>query len=281
MFTKNESFHLNHALILTVIIAVVLILEHLLHEIIPDEYFRSISIMITALGLHYFLSTSLLHPYEAQDEKIQTLIEETLHELNTPIATIKANLQMLEHPNNDEKTTKRLQRIHQASQNLSHLYENIEHSLKSEMSTVTKESFSLQEQVAKSITKVADIQGNIHIQNNISHAIMIKTEKFGFERSIDNLLSNAIKYNHPDGFVRFTFEENTLLITDSGEGIDSKNLFIIFDKAYQENPTTQGFGLGLSIVKAFCDQEQIRIRINTKKKKGTTIFLDLTSLLHP
>jgi len=74
-------------------------------------------------------------------------------------------------------------------------------------------------------------------------------------------------------------EENTLFIQDSGIGIDTKNLFIVFDKSYQENPSTEGFGIGLSIVKSFCDKHKIKIKIDTKKDVGTTISLDLGALV--
>ena len=141
-----------------------------------------------------------------------------------------------------------------------------------------KEPFDLQEIIEKSIHKVSDIRGDIQIENLLpSQAIY--ADKKGFERMIDNLLSNAIKYNKPKGFVSFTLHKTHLYIQDSGKGIDTKNLFIIFDKSYQENPTTKGYGIGLSIVKSYCDKEKITIKIETQKDKGTTIMLDLAPLL--
>jgi len=112
------------------------------------------------------------------------------------------------------------------------------------------------------------------IENNLT-PIMITADKSGFEKIIDNLLSNALKYNKKGGFVRFYIADKKLFIQDSGQGIDSKNLFIIFDKSYQENPSTKGFGIGLSIVKSYCDKEKIDIKIETKKGEGTTIMIDL------
>jgi signal transduction histidine kinase len=261
-----------------VVVSVVLLLERYLPSLIPLISLRTIIIMIVALLLHYFLSTSLLEHYKRQEENLKNLVEETLHELNTPIATIEANLKMLQKSHTDEKTLKRLSRISLASKNLSELYEGIEHSIKSEIEHTQKEPFNLHEIVRKSIQKIGDIKGDIHIENLLP-SIMIEAEKRGFERVIDNLLSNAIKYNKKEGFVKFYLRENQLCIQDSGWGIDTKNLFIIFDKSYQENPTTKGYGIGLSIVKSYCDKEKITIKIETKKAEGTTILLDIKHLL--
>ncbi len=260
-----------------VVIATALFLEHFLTPLVPLTSLRTILIMILSLALQFFLSTSLLEHYKTQEENLKNLVDETLHELNTPIATIEANLKMLEKSHNDEKTQKRLSRIKQASKNLSTLYESIEHSIKSEIALVEKSTFDLHTLIEKSIHKVSDIHGDVTIENN-TPPLMLKSEQNGFERAIDNLLSNAIKYNRADGKVTFSLKGTQLFIQDTGRGIDSKNLFIIFDKTYQENPSTQGFGLGLSIVKSFCDKEDIMIKIETKKDKGTTIMMELKNL---
>lgn len=279
MNSKSKSFYLNNALIMIVVVSVVLLLETFLAPLVTFTSARTILIMIVALGLHFFLSTSLLEHYKTQERNLKNLVDETLHELNTPIATIQANLKMLEKAHSDEKTLKRLERISLASKNLSQLYEGIEHSIKSEIDTVEKESFELKKLIDESILKISDIQGDIMIENQLP-SIMINTDKNAFERSIDNLLSNAIKYNKKEGFVKFFLKNKKLYIQDSGQGIDSKNLFIIFDKSYQENPTTKGYGIGLSIVKSYLDKENIDIKIDTKKGVGTTIMIDLKHLIN-
>jgi len=261
-----------------VVVSVVLLLEYFLTPLVTLTSARTIIIMIVALGLHFFLSTSLLEHYKTQERNLKNLVDETLHELNTPIATIQANLKMLEKAHSDEKTLKRLARIGQASTNLSRLYEGIEHSIKTEIETVEQELFDLKTLIDGSIQKVTDIQGDIMIENLLA-TLMIKTDKNSFERSIDNLLSNALKYNKKGGSVTFFLKNKKLYIQDSGQGIDSKNLFIIFDKSYQENPTTAGYGIGLSIVKSYLDKENLDIKIDTKKGVGTTIMIDLKNII--
>ena len=80
------------------------------------------------------------------------------------------------------------------------------------------------------------------------------------------------------GFLKIYTRQKQLIFEDSGIGIDTKNLFIVFEKSFQENPSTKGFGIGLSIVKSYCDKYNITIKIDTKKDIGTKISLDLKYL---
>lgn len=105
--------------------------------------------------------------------------------------------------------------------------------------------------------------------------MIIKTDKNGFCKVIDNLLSNAIKYNDIDGYIKIGLKENTILyIENSGHTIDTKHLFDVFDRFFQEDSSKNGFGLGLSIVKEFCDKNKIAINI-IPLEKGTRFELNL------
>ncbi len=260
-----------------VVITLALLMEQFLSSILLDTFLRISLVILISFGIHLFLSTSLLDHYQTQEKNLKNIVNETLHELNTPISTIEANLKMLKKTHNDDKTQKRLARIQEASKNLSRLYESIEHSIKSEIDSVEKEFFDLQTIIQESIDNFLDIKRDITIEN-LTPPLMLFGDKNGFYTCIDNLLSNAIKYNKKNGFVKFSFYDGILKVEDSGIGIDTKNLFIVFDKAYQENPSTKGYGIGLSIVKSYCDKEKIKIKISTKKDIGTTIMMDLKQL---
>ncbi len=261
-----------------VVITLALLMEQSLSSIILDDFLRIPLVILISFGLHSFLSTSLLDHYQTQEKNLKNIVNETLHELNTPISTIEANLKMLQKSHSDDKTQKRLTRIQEASKNLSRLYESIEHSIKSEIDSVEKELFDLRAIIQESIDNFLDIKRDITIEN-LTPSLMLFGDKNGFYTCMDNLLSNAIKYNKKNGFVKFFFCDGILKIEDSGIGIDTKNLFIVFDKAYQENPSTKGYGIGLSIVKSYCDREKIEIKIDTKKDIGTIIMMDLTILI--
>jgi len=255
----------------------ILVTHHVFDGFLPDMLLDVILVCL-AVMLYLFLGSPMIDNFLKSDSNLKTMIDETLHELNTPIATIEANLSMLKKSTTDEKSLKRLNRIAGASTNLTKLYESIEYDIKENIQLIEKVSFDLKNAIDSAISKFDEIKQEKTITNLVPSRY-IHTDKNGFSKMLDNLISNAIKYNTDHGFVKIYMKENTLYIQDSGIGIDTKNLFIVFDKSYQENPSTEGFGIGLSIVKSFCDQHKIKIKIDTQKDKGTTISLDLSALV--
>ena len=244
-----------------------------------QETFIAITLLliILAVGLNFFLSKPLYEPLFRSDENLQKTIKETLHELNIPASTIQANAQMLERNIKDEKNKKRLNRIKLATNELLKLYNQMEYEIKKEIDKIDKQEFLLDEIIENSIDKFEDIKGNISIQNSIEN-IIINTDKNGFQKVIDNLLSNAIKYNIENGVVKIDFSKDTLTVFNTGKTIDTKNLFIVFEQYFQEDPKNSGFGLGLNIVKEFCDKNSIEIKIEPNKN-GTLIKLNLSKVI--
>jgi len=81
-----------------------------------------------------------------------------------------------------------------------------------------------------------------------------------------NILDNALKYTPPGGAVRVvlthTDEGRTFSVTDTGPGVEGKDLTKIFERFYrtEESRSTAGTGLGLSLVAAVVDLHNGKIR---------------------
>jgi len=275
---KRKNFLISNSILIAFIVIMVLVANYYLVSTFGfnHETFIAITLVliIFAIILNFFLSKPLYEPLFRSDENLQRTIKETLHELNIPASTIQANAQMLEKNIKDEKNIKRLNRIKLATNELLKLYNQMEYEIKKEIDRIDKQEFSLDEIINNSIDKFQDIKGSISIENSVKNRI-INSDKNGFQKIIDNLLSNAIKYNHENGVVKISFEDNTLSIFNTGKTIDTKNLFIVFEQYFQEDSKNSGFGLGLNIVKDFCDKNQIEIKIEPTKK-GTLIRLNLS-----
>ena len=231
-----------------------------------------ILLIIISLVLYKSLSNSILEELFKSDSEIQDKIKHTLHELNTPVSTIKLNTKMLLKQSKDEKIIQKLNRINQSCDDLLTLYNDMEYSIKKEVNNIQKEEISIDEIINNSIDKFIDIKKNIKIIYNKTN-LKIKTDKKGFQIVIDNLISNAIKYNKPNGSINIYTNKNKLYIKDSGIGIDIKNIFKVYDKYYQEKNTNIGFGMGLYTVKMFCDNNNIKLSINSKNNEGTEVVL--------
>ena len=282
MNSKKREFLISISIIFTFTLVIILYVNYTFISIfgLNQQNFIFIVLPLIILALAIFLSftSSILKPLFKSDEKLQQSIKETIHELNIPVSTIIMNTQMLEKKISDEKSLKRLDRIKQASNNLLKLYENMEYDIKKEIGKIENQEFFLDELISKSCDKFDDIKKDIKITTQIP-SILLNTDLNGFEKTIDNLISNAIKYNVKENpIVDINYEDGILSIYNSGEKIDTKNLFIIFDKYFQENSSNDGFGLGLSMVKEFCDKNRITINIETLES-GNKFNLNLKNII--
>lgn len=269
---------ISNMIVVVFTILIVLVVNHfLVTQIAFDQHsFFPITIFLLLLGsfLYYFLSTQLFTPLFKSEENIEHHIKETLHELNTPVATIQINAKILQKKEEDRKNLSRLKRIDDACGILLNLYNQMEYNIKEQIDNVNIEEFDISQSIVKSLQKHEDIKGEIEIIYT-EKSYLIKADKNGFERVIDNLLLNAIKYNKKDGKVIISLSEDILSFEDTGVGIDTQNLFHIFDKYYQENSLSSGIGLGLNIIKAYCDRYKIDIKIDSQKNKGSIFYLNL------
>lgn len=283
MNSKKREFLISISIIFTFTLIIILYINYVFIARfgLNQENFIYVIMPLVILGLGIFLSftNSILRPLFKSDEKLQQSLKETIHELNIPVSTIKMNTQMLQKALSDEKSLKRLKRIEQASSNLLKLYENMEYSIKKEIDKIENQEFYLDEVVNNSINKFDDIKKDTLIKTSIPH-ILLKSDLNGFEKTIDNLISNAIKYNKKeDPLIIINYKNNTLSIFNKGINIDTKNLFIVFDKYFQEDSSKDGFGLGLSMVKEYCDKNKILITIDTLED-GNQFNLNIKSIIH-
>ena len=89
-----------------------------------------------------------------------------------------------------------------------------------------------------------------------------------------NLVSNAIKYNKEGGYVRISCERDetslTLVVEDSGIGIEEDNLDLIFTRFKRiETNAEEGQGLGLAIAKSIVDFHEARIEVHSIPGEGS------------
>ncbi|PUE64144.1 sensor histidine kinase [Arcobacter caeni] len=282
MNSKKRDFLISISIIFTFSLIIILYLNYFFISLfgLNQENFIYIIMPLVLVGLGIFLSFSMsvLKPLFKSDEKLEQSLKETIHELNIPVSTIKMNTQLLQKTITDEKSIKRLDRIAQASNNLLKLYENMEYNIKKEIDKIDKQEFYLDEIIFKSCDKFDDIKKDTKIVVKIPN-ILILSDINGFEKTMDNLISNAIKYNIKDNpIVEISYQSPILSIFNTGEQIDTKNLFIVFDKYFQEDSSKDGFGLGLALVKEFCDKNKIAINIDTLEK-GNRFNLNLKNII--
>lgn len=119
---------------------------------------------------------------------------------------------------------------------------------------------------------------HLTFNNNIKYIYSIMGNRPLMHTLLFNLINNAIKYNKPKGSITIADELKEdvyiLEITDTGAGMDQQqieNAFNRFEKF--ETEEKESYGLGLAIVKSITAFHNIRVKIDSVKDKGTSIYL--------
>lgn len=242
-----------------------------------DIYISILFLLLIAFALGYSLNSYILSEKFKVDANLLHITKEILHELNIPLSTIQANTTLLRRTLKDnEKGIKRLARIDESSKRLNRLYHELIYSIKKEIHTIEKETFDVKKIVEDRVFFFKQFDRNDFILS--LSTLEISVDKIGFEKMLDNIITNAMKYSEKEKPIVITLKDTILSIKDSGIGIDEMELIKIYDRYYQSDNHIAGEGIGLSLVKAYCDDENIKIRIQSQKNRGTEVKFNLTNV---
>jgi signal transduction histidine kinase len=106
----------------------------------------------------------------------------------------------------------------------------------------------------------------------------LHSDKFGIEQIFQHLIENAINFTF-QGYIEITLDKDDkqkiiFSIADTGIGISEDFLPILFLPFTQEDHgytrKFEGNGLGLALVKGFCEINKAEIEVVSSKGKGTT-----------
>jgi len=231
-----------------------------------------LGMVLTLLG--YYLARLFVRPMRQSIRLLDDFIHDTTHELNTPLSSILANIEMIDSSQLPEQERKRLERIEVAARTVSTLYEDLKFVTLERHRPTREETFALDEVLHERL-EYFDVllrSKNLKLETDI-HPVNIHADRRLTARVIDNLLSNAIKYNRRGGTIEVALAEGELRISDTGIGMEAEALGQIFERYRRFNETEGGFGLGLDIVKGIVDRYGWKIEIHSEKGKGTTVIL--------
>ena len=233
-------------------------------------------VLLVAIGWGYVLTALIFAPKKQMEDALTSLSNDIMHELNIPLATIKANTAMLQKTLTDEKSLKRIQRIEDASTRLKKLYDQLMYSIHKEMHDIEKEEFDLKPLLEERIDVFNEQKRNPFVLDIQSFEVV--ADKIGFEQMFDNLISNAMKYSKKEAPICVTLNHDILSVKDEGVGMETAELLRVYERYYQVDSKKDGKGLGLALVKAYCDEQGIEIHIESEKGIGTTVSLTLSKI---
>jgi len=201
------------------------------------------------------------------------------HELKSPIAAMKLNLQTLErHQLNEDKRKELLDRCIKESNRLNDLCNNMlfASQLEGRQYKAARELFHLSELVEDAVADYAARYPR-NFEQDIIPGCKITGDKVMIHMAINNLLENAVKYTPVDKPVLITLEEKSgnaiLSIIDQGTGIPDNEKKNIFNKFYrvgnEESRKAKGTGLGLYLTNKIVLQHKGRIIVKNNTPSGS------------
>ena len=211
------------------------------------------------------------------------------HELKTPIAVSKLNLETIQkHKLTEEQQTKLVSNTLSETNRLDTLCNNllISYQLDENAFKVTSSQINLTELVEDNIKSFQTHFPARKILANIEEQIFVKGDAFLIEIAINNLLENAAKYSPKDKPITVILNgndaETTLNIADEGEGISDEDKKLVFKKFYrtgnQATKSARGTGLGLYLVCKICRLHDGKITIQNNPKGGSVFTFALSTI---
>lgn len=231
-----------------------------------------VSLIITLVAGSILARISIT-PLREHFDHLERFSKETLHELNLPINTITANVQMLRKTHTDDKSLKRLERIEVAAEMLKERYNELDYLIKKQSEREKIEHFDLREVLEERLIFLASLYPSVVWEVTLE-TCDVNCDRIGLAKVIDNLIENGVKYSPKSPIITITLRDNIVSICDQGIGMDEITLMHIYDRYYQNDSTMAGYGIGLNLVKRYCDRYGIALHISSRLNEGTCVKLE-------
>ncbi len=207
------------------------------------------------------------------------------HELKTPLAVVKTNLDVLymsDDPSKEELAEtmqvveNQTSRMIKLVDDLFAMYELREYDL-SEVILVNE---VIDEVIAEQAGNLEQKQIHIRVFNQ---ECRIQGNREMFKHAISNLLQNAVKFNDMNGQVEISVKNTegdcVIRVLDTGIGISPEATEHIFEVFYREDKSRSrkigGAGLGLSIVKNIVEQHGGTVQYQPNVPKGSVFTISV------
>ncbi|XOB62406.1 sensor histidine kinase [Campylobacterota bacterium DY0563] len=231
--------------------------------------FLLIYLFISIIG--FFLARLFLKPIKDERTRLNNFIKDTTHELNTPISAI-----LMSAEDEENLSSKQVKRIKLAAQRISEVYKDLTFIFLEDKQNISNpKEYNLKDLIESQLKYFEALALKKRITMNSSLEDTFYTiDENDFIRLFNNILSNAIKYNKQKGNINIVLKNNSLIIKDTGIGIEQSKVKDIFNRYYRATDFSGGFGIGLNIVHNICEKYSIKPSVDSKLNEGTRFTLN-------
>lgn len=219
----------------------------------------------------------------------RSVINSISHELRTPLTSINALIDSLLIGDNSVETyNEYLEDIKGETQRMSELINFLTGSIKLEEISLNLSWVNISDLIGETIKFISPYarSNNVEINSDLEENIYLNCDKDKVRELVLNLIENAIKYrdrSKKNNYVNISLEKQqskvTIRVEDNGLGIDEENLKNIFNRGFRvlehTLPDTEGYGIGLSLVKNIVDRHKWTISVNSSLGTGSIFKIEV------
>ncbi|MFA7610190.1 MAG: response regulator [Sulfurimonas sp.] len=191
---------------------------------------------------------------------LKSLMEESFHELYTPLSIISSAMQMQELEYEKTNYTQMSLAACKTLQNIyDDLYYSISYSNKIREKSIFDFSMILNQRV-QYFTLAAQSR-SLRFNINIPQQMPVLLNQEEMERILDNLISNSIKYTKENDeiVISITKKEDKWIFLICNKVSKEINISKIFQKYNRQQEEIFGLGIGLELVQSICKKSDISI----------------------
>ncbi|MGQ4245017.1 HAMP domain-containing sensor histidine kinase [Enterococcus casseliflavus] len=251
-----------------------------MRKLAGGDYSTKIDLGRSPIGKDVSQNFNLMAKELSTTELLRTdFVNNLSHEFKTPIVSISGFAKLLRKKNLSEKENEYLDIIISESERLADMSTNLLNLAKIENQNILTDTIvlNLSEQIRESILILESKwqSKKIIVNINFSEVFLVANERL-LKQVWINLIENSIKFSPEGSEITISINDDTDLvkisILNKGPKIESNDINRIFNKYWKADlsHTTEGTGVGLSIVKKIIELHHGKIEVDSTSDR--TVF---------
>jgi signal transduction histidine kinase len=233
---------------------------------------------LTGLG-GVWLTQQSLKPIQQSFGQLKQFTADASHELRSPLTAIKTSIEVMQeyperiHPQDIQK----LAAIASATNQMSHLVEDLLLLARMDAASVTKQEFIALplDEILEDLLELLQPQAqekNITLRSQLLAGMQVHGNANQLTRLFANLLENALQYTPTKGTVTLSMKQSdrfvTVFVEDTGIGVAPEHLPFVFDRFWRADIARSrregGTGLGLAIAQRLAQSHGGEIAVSSQ-----------------
>ena len=220
---------------------------------------------------------------EESDRLKTAFIANMSHEIRTPLNAIVGFTSVLPDIDNEEERKSLLDLIHENTQKLLHIVDDVVNisKIESGQEQLIMTTFDLNTMLAEAMAAFAERLPS-GVELNISFAqdaLSITTDMIRLSTIAKHLISNAMKFTQ-QGSIVVGYDNPVdgrvcIWVRDTGKGIAEDNLERVFERFYKVDEFVPGAGLGLSLCRVMASSLGGSVTVESKLGEGSIFRVDV------